>query len=145
MTRRGSPGGGETVIVEAGVRHVSQLRLRQPNRCAGVWRHLDRQLERALLQRPRRADGAVHGLVARAGAGEAPAGLRLDADVLVAGHRRVDFEACHHAVHPVAYRAVGVMVERVHAAILERAVRLPAIPSLPDLVAPCFTGYNQEG
>ena len=74
----------------------------------------------------------VHRLVARLHARESAAGPRLDEDVLVAGGALVGLDAGHHPVHPLADRAVRVVVERVHRAVLEAAVRLLAVPPLPD-------------
>ena len=84
------------------------------------------------LQDPRGADLAVRRLVTGLDARETAAGPRLDEDVLVARRGVVDLDARHHAIHPVADRAVGVVVERVHAGVLERAVGLLPVPALPD-------------
>ncbi len=51
--------------------------------------------------------------------------------MLVAGPFRIDLDACHHPVHPVAYRAVRIVVEGIHARILKRAVGFDSVPALP--------------
>src|SRR5205814_1608078 len=61
--------------------------------------------------------------------------------VPVPGGRRVGRDAGEVAVHPVEYRAVGVVVERehlalgavgqVHDAVVDRAVRADRVPALP--------------
>ena len=53
-------------------------------------------------------------------------------NVFVAGPPRVDIDAGNRAVQPRSNRAVCVMVERVHAGILEAVFISPAVPSLPD-------------
>src|SRR5271154_6497120 len=67
-----------------------------------------------------------------ADAGESAAEVRLDEDVLVARRSRIDANSSHHAIHPITDRAVRIVIERVHALLFERAVRLEPIPTLPD-------------
>src|SRR5690606_37478172 len=47
-----------------------------------------------------------------------------------------------YAVHPIADRAVGVVVERIHAVVLKAAIRFDAVPALPDRCRALFDGVE---
>src|SRR5260221_8391067 len=110
--------------------HGGQLRSGQPHRRPGVGRDLHGQLERSVLERPGGAHLAVRRLVAGRNARETPAWSRLDEDVLVTGSAFVDLDAGHDPVHPPADGPVGVVVERVHPRVRERAAGLLTVPRL---------------
>ncbi len=63
---------------------------------------------------------------------EAAARLHLYEEMRIARRDRIDIDAADCLIHPTAHGSVRIMVERVHSLILEGAVRLDSIPSLPD-------------
>ena len=64
--------------------------------------------------------------------GQATAGMRLQKNVFVARNGLIEFDPRHNAIHPIANRSVGVMIEGIHRRALKTAVRLDAVPTLPD-------------
>ena len=97
-----------------------------------VRRHDELQVKFAVLHRPAAGEFAEEGLQLRRRAGQPAARLRADDAVLVARLARVDAETGDGGIEPLADRAVGVMVERIHPRILETFFLRPAVPPLPD-------------
>ena len=77
-------------------------------------------------------DLPANGFVLRADVLQAPARAGVDDDALEARRLRIGVDAGHKAKHPLADRAQGIVVERVHPRILEPLIFRPAIPTLPD-------------
>src|SRR5215218_5874511 len=116
----------------AALRHAGELRGGKVHGSASVRGNAHRHAHAAGLELPARRGVAVRGHQLGAGRGETATGLRLHHDVLEAGSGLVEIEASDGANHPVADRAVGVVIEGVHPDVLEALVRLLAVPALPD-------------
>src|SRR5690606_10940050 len=77
-------------------------------------------------------DPAIHRVEAGVDVAQLSAGLGLNMEALIARRSRVHLDPRHNAVQPLADGAIGVVVERVHTGILKAAIRLDAVPALPD-------------
>jgi len=108
------------------------------NRGRRVGRHRHDQGERVTVAFPGRGDAAMDGIVIAPGKAEFVAGLRADDDVLVARRVHVPADAGDAVVEPFAAGSQRVVVERVHAGILEAFLRGPAVPAFPDGGGPVF-------
>ena len=98
----------------------------------GIGGESDIQCERIGSGFPSGDDLAVDGIVFALGPRHPSAGTRLNDGVFITGVFRVGIDSGHVAVNPLADCAQGVMVERVHAGILEAPAFDPAVPSFPD-------------
>jgi len=98
----------------------------------GAWGNRDVQREGAAVDAPGAGDRAAEGVVVGGGGGQPAAGPGMDDDVVEAGSLGIDVDSGDVAVEPVADGAEGVVVEGVHAWVLEAVLLGPAIPALPD-------------
>ena len=98
----------------------------------GVGRHNNFPFETAIAEFPRTDDFAVDGVQLGARLFEFAAGLRREEDVLVARLRGIDLDAGDDLIQPAADRAVGVVVEGVHALVLEALFGRPTVPAFPN-------------
>ena len=122
-----------------------ELAQMEANRGARVGRHAHRDAHATARDRPARRRGAVRRQQLGARRGEPAAGLRGDEQVLVRRRGLVEIEAGHDAHHPVADGAVRVVVERVHADVLEALSGFCPSHRSQIVVAPCVIGYSHEG
>ena len=72
-------------------------------------------------------------------------GHRREDDVLETGLRHIPLDAGHRAVHPREYRAVGVVVEGVHAGGAEAVLLRVGVPALPDRRRALVDGVEPRG
>ncbi len=92
----------------------------------------------ALTMRPRTE------VVRSAGVGESSARTRPDQNVFVAGARGVHVDVGDVAVQPLADRPQRVVVEAVHARVLEAPLGRPAVQRSQIVVTPCLMEYPHE-
>lgn len=109
---------------------------RQRHRRHSIRRNFDRQFDLFPLAFPARDNLAVAALEARFRKIQFGRRLRLDQNMFVS--HLSDFQASRYAVHPVADGTISVVVEGVHARVLEGTVGLDAVPALPDGGCPHF-------
>src|ERR1700730_657055 len=71
--------------------------------------------------------------------------MGLDETVFVARMLRVNLDSGDDTVHPVADGAESIVIERIHALILERTIGLDSIPTLPNCVCAFGDWIQQQG
>ena len=91
--------------------------------------HFDFAAQRFAADLPAAGDAALRGVEFALRGGQAATGFGGEEDLFVAGSQPTD--AADDGIHPLAHRAVGVVVEGIHADVAEAVLFGVAVPTLP--------------